>query len=262
MVPFAAEMSLWTQRKISELPLHTKLSAELTCHPKNPYTYSLGAISLALGSAINSAGEFIESKAPIDPIDAEISRIRYESELVIYAARFCEAAIKQMLYCTQVPMNLYKRATMGELLARECRSCKAAKRERHDISLLGALAHRFFLCRMLDGCAFDHLQMVARRRNLEASHSDSQAIHPRTAAESRNHLAKSLGEIGYELGHMADHIGKIEEKMFAEIELIIGSYPAAPPVEALSRIPIRLDQYPELVRRWEGLKSGLAGEVD
>lgn len=244
IVPFASEMSLWTQRKIAALPLHTKLSAELTCEPTNPYTYSLGTISLALCCAINDAAEFSESAEPIDPVDAEISRIRYESELVIYAARFCEAAIKQMLYCTQFPARMYEKAPMGQLLARECQSCKRAGKEGHDISLLGALAHRFYLCHMLDGCAFDHLQMVARRRNLEAAHSESQSLHPRTASESRSHLARSLNEIGYELGHMADHIGKIEEKMIVETELFIRSYPAVPIVDELARIPVRwLAQY-------------------
>jgi hypothetical protein len=225
LVPFAGEMALWTQQKIHALPLHTKLSAELTCQPNNPYTYSLGAISLALGSIINDAFGFAESAVPIDPVDAEVIRIRYESELIIYSARFCEAAIKQMLYCTQVPLKMYEKASMGQLLARPCERCKKAGKKGHDISLLGALAHRFFLCHMLDGCALDHLQLVARRRNLEAAHSDSQSIHPRTAAESRSNLANSLREIGHELGHMAEHIGEIEEKMIAEATLSSGATP-------------------------------------
>ena len=251
IVPFAGEMSLWTQQKITEMPLHTAESSNLTCHPNNPYTYSLGAISLALCGVINDAYSFAESEKPIAPVDAEIARIRYESELIIYAARFCEATIKQMLYCTAIPKNLYGKASMGQLLARECLDCKKAGKQGHDISLLGALAHRFFLCDILDKCAFDHLQIVSRRRNLEAAHSESQSIQPRTAAESRKHLAKSLDEVGYELGHMADHIGKIEEKIIEEINLVISSYPSRPPFEQLSRIPVRcLDQYyPELDRR-------------
>jgi hypothetical protein len=261
IVPFATKMSLWTQQKIAALPLLTKLSAGLTCQPKNPYTYSLGAISLALGDTINDAAEFSESTAPIDPVDAEITRIRYESELIIYAARFCEAAIKQMLYCTQFPAKMYEKAPMGQLLARACESCARAGKERHDISLLGALAHRFSLCQMLDNCAFDHLQIVARRRNLEAAHSESQSIHPRTAAESRSHLAKSLREIGYELGHMADHIGTIEEKIIAETELFIRSYPTVPPIDELAKIPIRwLGQYhPDLVGLGEEGSNTQAG---
>lgn len=239
LAPFASQMALWMQRRISELPLHTKLSAELTCHPKNPYTYSLGTISLALCNIINDAHAFSISTAMVGPVEAEITRIRYESELIIYSARFCEAAIKQMLYCTQVPAKTYRKAGMGELLATDCKSCRKAGQKGHDISLLGALAHRFFLCRAFDGCAFDHLQIVSRRRNLEAAHSESQSIHPRTAEESRLHLARSLGEIGQDLGHMADHIGSIELKMIAETELFIRSWPAVPSVDDLIRVPVR-----------------------
>ena len=244
IAPFSTEMSLWLQQKASVIPLHTKLSSGLPGQPNNPYTYSLSAISFAISAIINEGFEFSESRMLVDPVDAEITRIRYESELIIYSARFCEAAIKQMLYCTQIPTKMYEKASMGDLLARDCESCKKAGKQRHDISLLGALAHRYFLCHVLDGCAFDHLQLVARRRNLEAAHSESQSINPRTASESREHLAKSLKEIGYDLGHMADHIGAIEKKMIEESELYIKCYPAVPPRDELMRIPVRwLEQY-------------------
>lgn len=244
IIPFAGEMALWLQQKVLALPLHTKLERGVIGEISNPYSYSLGAISIVIATAINDAYEFVESKEETDAVDAEVVRIRLESELTLYAARFCEAAIKQMLYCTQVPARMYEKASMGQLLARECNDCKKAGKERHDISLLGSLAHRFFLCRMLDSCAIDHLQLVARRRNQEAAHSDSQSIHPRSAAESRKHLAESLSEIGQEFGHMADHISEIEAKVIAETELFIRSYPKPSPWSELSRIPVRnLEQY-------------------
>jgi len=244
IVPFGHQMALWLRQRVLALPLLTKRGQSIVGELSNPYSYSLGAISLVIGAAINDAIEFSESTEAIDPVDAEVKRIRLESELTLYAARFCEAAIKQMLYCTQIPVRMYEKASMGQLLARECDDCKKAGRERHDISLLGSLAHRFFLCRMLDDCAIDHLQLVARRRNQEAAHSDSQSIHPRSAAESRKHLAASVSEIGHELGHMADHITEIEAKMIAETELFIRSYPKPSPRGELSKIPVRnLDQY-------------------
>lgn len=244
LVPFAKEMTLWLQQKINSLPLHTKLEQGIVGELSNPYSYSLSALSLSITAIINDAFEFAEASELMNPIDVEIQRIRFESELIIYSARFCEAAIKQMLYCTQFPEKLYELAPMGKLLAQECEDCRKSKKERHDISLFGSLAHRFFLCHVLDGCAIDHLQIVARRRNLEAAHSESQSLHPRTANESRHHLVLSIKDIGQELGHMAEHIGTIEEKMIQETMLFIRSYPNTSPQIELEKIPVRnLQQY-------------------
>lgn len=269
LAPLAGEMALWLQTKIPGLSLHTEQSGTLTCQPKNPYTFSLCAIGYAFCRTVNDAFAFVESSEEIDPVDAEVKRIRYESELVIYAARFCEAAIKQMLYCTSFPADLYEKATMGQLLSRPCEACGKGK-EGHDISLLGALAHRFFLCPMLDNCAIDHLLLVARRRNLEAAHSDSQSINPRTAAETRAHLNKSLFDIGHELGHMADHIGAIEAKMIAETELFITSGITGPTIGDLTKIPIRgtaIAQYhPEVFDKPrmtpQGMENRASGDID
>ncbi|KAB7690751.1 hypothetical protein GBN24_07960 [Plesiomonas shigelloides] len=244
LVPYAREMSLWTQQKTISLPLHTKLEQDTSDEISNPYTYSLSAISQSISAIINDAFNFAGSIEPMHPIDAEIKRIRFESELTIYAARFCEAAIKQMLYCTQFPEKMYKTASMGKLLAHECEDCKKNERERHDISMLGSLAHRFYLCHILDDCAIDHLQLVARRRNLEAAHSESQSINPRSASESRSHLSRSIYEIGYDLGHMADHIGAIEDMIIKETELYIRRYPSTPSNDELLQIPVRyINQY-------------------
>lgn len=260
IIPFAEQMKLWTQQKTNAVPLVTKLAQTLTCQPGNPYTYSLAAISHAWCASMNDAIHFSESTDDIDSVDAEISRIRYESELIIYSARFCEAAIKQILFCTNFHGKKYEKASMGRLLAQPCEACKKGGAKEHDISLLGALAHRYGLCVWFDRCAFDHLQIVAKRRNLEAAHSESQAIHPRTAAESKLHLANSLQEIGHELGHMADHIGEIEKKVVAELELCIRSYPNLPPIDALSNLPLRwLHQYyPELTTKTDWRAAGKA----
>jgi len=244
LIPFAKEMALWLQQKINSLPLHTNLEQDVVGALGNPYTYSLSALSLSIAAILDDAFDFCESTESMHPVDAEIQRIRFESELIIYAARFCEAAIKQMLYCTQTPAKMYESASMGKLLAQECDGCRKHGRMRHDISLLGSLAHRFFLCRMLDECAIDHLQIIARRRNLEAAHSESQSIQPRTESESKAHLTRSIKEIGQELGHMADHIGTIEDKIVAEVMLAIRSYPKAPTYIELAKIPVRdFEQY-------------------
>lgn len=245
LTPFSGEMKKWLQQQQNaNLPIHTGLEMGQTGELSNPYTYSLGALSLSICTIINEACEFADSSGPMDAVDAEIKRIRYESELIIYSARFCETAIKQMLYCTQIPLSLYEKASMGKLLAQECQDCKIRGSERHDISLLGSLAHRFFLCHVIDNCAIDHLQLVARRRNLEAAHSESQSIHPRSVDETRAHLFTSIKTIGNEFGHMADHIGEIEEKMIMETELFIKYYPKPAPITELTQVPVRdLEQY-------------------
>ena len=242
LLPFAADMSLWTQRKLSSLPLIVHQSSNLPCQPSNPYTYSLATISTAIAQTLSEAIAFAESSEYIDNLSAEITRIRYESELVIFATRFCEAAIKQMLYCTNFPKKLYKNAGMGPLLSQECRPCKASTNA-HDVSLLGALAHRYALCHTLDFCAFDHLALLARRRNLETAHSDAQHLYPRTIIESRSKMKRTILDIGSELGHMADHLGAIEDKMIKEINLIIQAYPSPPKSGDLWKIPVRqIDQ--------------------
>lgn len=244
LAPLSKGMALWLAQKSSELPIHREQDKGLICQPSNPYTYSLSAISLAMAGAVNDAVRFFQSTEPIDAVDAEIQRIRLESEIVIYAARFCEASIKQMLFCTNIPERLYQKASLGTLLAQRCWACWKAKKPPHEISLLGSLACRYGQCRMLDDCAFDHLQLVARRRNIEAAHSESQAINPRTPEKSRAHMRSTLENVGNEFGHLADHLGEVEEKMAEETLLAITSWPYPPPISALSRIPMLwIEQY-------------------
>lgn len=49
-------------------------------------------------------------------------------------ARFSEAAIKQLLYCTQISESYYRRSALGELLSVNCEECKTASQPRHKIS--------------------------------------------------------------------------------------------------------------------------------
>ncbi|GAA3923722.1 hypothetical protein GCM10022229_17090 [Luteimonas lutimaris] len=251
MATISREMCTWLQRKTYALPLFTKESRKLTCQVDNPYTFSLGSISFTLASTINDAWAFSESAQSIDPVDAEVMRIRLESELSLNVARFCEAAIKQLLYCTSFPNKHYKSASLQQLLAKDCEACRKSGGEGHDVSLLGALAHRYFLCLKFDHCAFEHLKLVARRRNAEAAHANSPVLNPRDSSQSRADLKKSLLEIGHELGHMADHISEVEEKMFNETKLFIGHYPNRPPHDELAKVPIRplWQYYPELLAK-------------
>jgi len=61
----------------------------------------------------------------------------------------------------------------------------------------------------------------------------------RSAAESRADLSVSLTEVGGDLGHMARHIGEIEQAMIKEIQLFIEWQPRMPPVDAFLAIPAK-----------------------
>jgi hypothetical protein len=149
-----------------------------------------------------------------------------------------------MLFCTAVPPRMYEKAAMGGLLAVECENCRKNGKERHDISLLGSLAHHYFLCPMLDNCVVDHLSLLGSRRNAEAAHAEVIDTKELGVDRSREKLNQAMMEAGQELGHMAEHIGEIEKKMLREIELYIHFAPERPPLDELMRIPVRL-RWPE-----------------
>lgn len=196
MIPVATEMMEWLKQERHEMAGITEIERDEPHTWTNPYTYHASSLSASVCAVINDAAAFSRSDEDMDAMDAEIQRIRLHTELVLYSARFCEAAIKQMLFCTSLPRRFYKRASLGQLLAIDCDACRKAGKATHDLSLLGALAHRYYLCHELEGCVIKHLQLVARRRNVEASHSDTLAIHPRTASASRQQLSAALDDIG------------------------------------------------------------------
>ena len=243
MRPMAHELMLWLAHKVHSLEIFTAETAKRSDPIGNPYTYCASTLRVAYADALNEAYQFANSADPIDCNDAEIRRIRFQSEVVLLAARFCEAAIKQMLHCTDFPEGAYQNAALGSLLAMPCRYCK--KPNGHDVSLVGALAHRYFLCWHFINCAFDHFSLVSRRRNQEAAHSSAQTLNPRTPKESRADLDKTLDAIGHEFGHLCHHIGEVELALIRELEAVVEAFPDRP-----SRIRLNIrwpdDYYPEL----------------
>lgn len=239
LVPVAGEMCNWLQQK-GHISLVTEAERGQARSFTNPYTYSATSLAAQLASTINQIYTFSASEIPIDSIEAELQRIRLESELILQFARFCEAAMKQMLYCTNFDERYYKRATMGGLLAFDCSECRRAKKPSHHVSLLGALAHHYFDCRTLEGCLFDHLAFVGKRRNKQAGHSESETPRFASVEESRVAAGQYLNEVGQELGHMCEHIGEIEVKMVEEVNLWIRFFPNAPSHDELMRIPVRV----------------------
>lgn len=238
LVPIAGEMCQWLQQK-GHISLIMEAERGRPLSFTNPYTYSASSLAAQLASAINQTANFATSDSTVDPIEAELQRIRLESELILQLARFCEAAMKQMLYCTNFDERLYKRASMGHLLAFDCPDCRKDGKP-HHVSLLGALAHHYFDCPMLESCLFDHLAFAGTRRNKHAAHSESAAPSLVSAEESRAAAKVCLDEVGQELGHMCQHIGEIERKMTAEIRLWINYFPEIPPFDHFMRIPVRV----------------------
>lgn len=214
--PLATEVHKWLQQKgyfslLAEEHRGSLLS--LT----NPYSYHSSVIAAILARAVNAAHDFAFGTEHLDDLEADVERIRIYNEQILYTARFCEATIKQLLYCTQIPVSLYKDASLGALFSVECRSCKGSGRPRHKISMLGSLAHRYGLCLPFEQCLFEHLKIVNRRRNVEAAHSETQALRMRPSSASRAQLMQDSLDAGNELVHMLQHISDLESRMMEEL---------------------------------------------
>lgn len=232
LVPYASEMHAWLRREQIGLSSPAVFRSAHLEEQRNPYTAALATIAGSFAMVVNDATEFIESSENCLPAEAEIRRVRFECELILYAARFCEATIKQMLHCTSFPAKIYRRAAMGQLLDQDCFACRKANAPTHRFSLLGSLAHHFFLCHEIDGCALDHLIIANQRRNLDVAHANAPALDISTPEESKSALATKMNQIVGNFAHLLGHIAKIEEAMIREIEIRIAHFPDMPPFEA------------------------------
>jgi len=215
--PIATEFHKWLLQK-GQFSVFAENHKNTVFSFTNPYTYHASVIAAILASAINVSHAFSTSTEPLDDMEADIERIRVYNEQTLYTARLCEATIKQLLYCTQIPKSYYKRASLGALLSVECRVCKGSEKPRHKISLLGSLAHRYHLCLPFEHCLFEHLKIVNRRRNIEAAHSETQALHIRSASDSRAQLMQDSLDAGNELVHMLQHVSDLETRMTNELK--------------------------------------------
>lgn len=219
-LPLATEFRRWLLREgqFSVLAEEHKGSlASLT----NPYSYHASALAAILARCIKASHDFATGTEPMENMEADIERIRIYNEQVLYTARLCEAMIKQLLYCTQIPNAYYKKAALGALLSSECQMCKKSDKP-HKISMLGSLAHRYGLCIAFDQCLLEHLKIVNRRRNVEAAHSDTQGVRLRPSAESRAQLARDSIDVGNELVHMLQHVSDLEIRMMEELRSRMG----------------------------------------
>lgn len=215
--PLATELRLWLLRQ-GQFSVFTEDHKGSLASLSNPYSCHASVIAAILSNSVNSSHQFATGNEVMDEMEADIERIRLYNEQVLYTARFCEATIKQLLYCTQISESYYKAAALGALLSSECKVCKGSGKPRHKISMLGSLAHRYHLCLPFEHCLFEHLKIVNRRRNIEAAHSETQGLRLRPSGESRAQLARDSMEVGNELVHMLQHIGDLELRMKGELK--------------------------------------------
>ncbi|WP_370678849.1 hypothetical protein [Comamonas sp. GB3 AK4-5] len=217
-LPLATEMRAWlTQKGFLSLPPESDKGGQSGY--SNPYTFSGATLGLILGRIVNLWHEYTNSESiNHNEVDAEVERLRIYNEVVLYAARFCEVVIKQLLYCTQVPEKQYQRMALGALLESPCPSCKKENgKQPHSISMVGTLAHPFDLCLEFEHCAMDHMALVNTQRNTEAAHSNIQMLNIRTVAESKAQLFKDCDDVLSGFTHMLSHFEKLEQAMLDDL---------------------------------------------
>lgn len=185
----------------------------------NPYTRSGVTLSLLMCRVINDSHEYAHGAEPVhDEVDSEIERLRLYNEILLYSARLCEAAIKQLLYCTQIPESRYERMALGQLLESPCPTCKRENgKEPHLVSLVGTLAHPYNLCLEFEHCAMDHMDLVNKLRNSQAAHSEVQELNVRTSDISRSQLLEESSDILNAFLHMLSHVEDLEQNMLQDL---------------------------------------------
>ena len=217
-MPLARDMRAWLMRR-GQLALASTADQQTAGGYTNPYTFSGVSLTLIMARFVNDFHNYTTSQtSDHDEVNAEIERLRLYNEVVLYAARICEVAIKQLLYCTQFPESRYKRMALGALLESPCPSCKRQNgREPHLVSLVGSLAHPFGLCLEFEHCAMDHMDLVNKRRNTHAAHSGIQTLNIRTVEESKAQLLRDCDEVLTAFLHMLSHLEKLEVSILDDL---------------------------------------------
>jgi hypothetical protein len=218
LLPLASEMRAWMLQR-------GRLSLMPTPEPPtnggftNPYTASGVTLKLLMGRIINASHEYATTQTPDhNEVDAEVERVRLYNEVLIYSARLCEVAIKQLLYCTQIPESRYRRMALGALLESPCPTCKRQSGKKpHPVSLVGTLAHPFHLCIDFEHCAMDHMDLVNRLRNSEAAHAGVQHLNIRSVGASKSQLMQDSQEALNGFVHMLSHLEDLERRMLVDL---------------------------------------------
>lgn len=218
LLPLASEMRAWMLRR-GHLALMPKREPPGGGAFTNPYTANGITLQFLMASVINAAHQYATTETlNHDAVDAEVERIRMYNEVLMYSARLCEVAIKQLLYCTQAPESRYRRMGLGALLESPCPDCKRQSgKTPHLVSLVGTLAHPFHLCLQFEHCAMDHMDLVNRLRNSEAAHAGVQELNVRSVEASKSQLSQDSQHVLEGFVHMLSHVEDLERKLFADL---------------------------------------------
>jgi hypothetical protein len=218
LLPLASEMRAWMLQR-GRLSLMPTPECPTNGGFTNPYTASGVTLQLLMGRIINASHEYATTQTPdYNEVDAEVERVRLYNEVLMYSARLCEVAIKQLLYCTQIPESRYRRMALGALLESPCPACKRQSgQEPHLVSLVGTLAHPFHLCIAFEQCAMDHMDLVNRLRNSEAAHAGVQHLNIRSVEASKSQLMHESQEALNGFVHMLSHLEDLERSMLVDL---------------------------------------------
>ncbi len=220
--PLATELRDWMLQQ-GDLKFFAPSDKKLSPAHTNPYTHDGSILAITFAQIINDSAVFIQGTESIDSTQAEIRRIRLYTEQVLYIARLCEAFIKQLLFCTTFPEGEYGGSALGSLLSKDCNGCRSSKEDRHKVSLLGSLAHRYSLCNSYEQCLNEHMKIVNRRRDVEAAHSGVTEFVDRAVPVARRQLGDDTSDLGDNFVHMLGHISDIEQRMFLEFRPMIAA---------------------------------------
>lgn len=219
MQPLATELYNWLLRSIPSIELQTRTIGPSKNPINNPFTYHASTLSTLIVQAANESHSVAKKLKSLEPLEAEVKRIRLYTELVNNATRFCEAIIKQYLFCTAVPEKIYKTESLGRLVVKRCETCKNTT-HKHNMSLIGSLAHRYKLCRLFE-CAMPAILELNNERNTYNSHAQTHEIKEITPEESGERLETDSHTLLSKLVHILDHLSALEDLMMDELKSAI-----------------------------------------
>lgn len=211
--PFATELRSWLMQK----PTNIRIILPTDLYIENPFTYHASCLVVIFTEVVIDYTKFLKRRddIQIEPWQIDLKRMRMVSEIILYAVRICEVLFKQLLYCTKFDFKRYWKKSLGSLLVQSCSACKG--KNKHTVSLVGSLAHRYKLCGQYEQCLKKDLNYLNRLRNTQAAHATvDQNLISSTIDEALIVAEQYLNDIGRKFLHMLEHISEIEQAMIQE----------------------------------------------